>query len=74
MITTTQMTILVSAVLISGAVFSIVSYCLQKKLRSHHDCMSLLDEGHVGQYYIHSKMVNTDIGIDDIIDDFELLD
>lgn len=69
MLSTVQMVILVVAVLIAGALCSIILYWLQKHSKQK-TIIPLLDFAKNSTY---GKMLNSDVAVDDIIDDFKLL-
>lgn len=70
MLTEVQMVILVVAVLVAGAISSIIFYYLQK-------CNNSKGTGCTFDFTsnaTYGKMLNSDISIDEVIKDFKLLD
>lgn len=69
MFTTVQMIFIVIAVMVMGAFAGVVFYLLEK--RDKHSQFSMLD---FSENYVAPKMSNTDISIDDVVKNFELID
>lgn len=68
MLTEVEMVILVVAVLVAGAISSIILYRLQRRDNSRGPGCDFTSNTTYG------KMLNSDISIDEIIKDFKLID
>lgn len=69
MLTMVQMVILVVGVLLSGAICSIILYCLQK----HSKKKTMIPLFEFSSNSTYGKMLNSDISVDEIIESFRLL-